>query len=104
MAALYGTGTFAVLDTAEPVDVGNRFTAGLRLGSIVVVLAALALATAAFAANILALEPVAFRLMLFRGSVLSASSSNKNVSPCFRALETPQTYPLSRLIVLLVGI
>jgi len=104
MAALYGTGALVVLDAIEPVGVDDRFTAGLKLRSVVPVLAALALATAAFAANILALDPVAFRLMLFRGSALSASSSNKNISPCFRLLETPQAYPLSKLIILLVGI
>ena len=79
MAALYGIGAFAVvgLDAVETV-VADGFNAGLKLGSVIPDLAALALATAALAANILALEPAAFRLMLFKGSARSASCSMKS--------------------------
>lgn len=91
LAALYGTAERFELEEDEPAPdfdntVEERGAAGLWFGSDD--FAARALATAAFAARILAEEPVAERLMLFRGFARSASCSSVKVEvPSLRYLK-----------------
>ena len=78
-AALYGTGARvleAALFGATIWLLADGLAAGLKLGSVV--FDARAFATAAFAANILALDPAAPRLILLNGSALSSTCSAGN--------------------------
>ena len=80
LAALYGTAGFEEDDEVlEAEAVGEDFaTVDEELAPWLPTLAALALATASFAARILAAEPVFVRLMLLRGSARSVSCSKRH--------------------------